>query len=363
MNSSGPHSFFGISPVSQKRISSRLSVLHSHSIEKSNTKNKRHCMGDSFVTINKKKKLEHNVLVSSLSLPVQEALVRFRITSEIELDLLKKEGYNSSSSVSKLIDKMKTPEDYPTNSNCDNYTREDLDLVMELSGFNEEGALRALVLRDELAKLRGDGFNHPEAVDELSLRMKRLVGGKRRLGLSFSRSPTTARRVSKRLKRFNTMGEELLESTFPPSLSFEELVLPSHRKRAHEEGRREGEDFFSKRQLLDVLDFEAASTQPDEGNEVTLDEGIYFSSKAVLDGFGIHNPLSFEEYHDDSEEVGESFLEDPFSVNSLMHSPDEHNKYGVDVQDNTSTHIEEQLWQYTHVQTKQHKKDHRILYS
>ena len=53
-------------------------------------------------TKKKRMKIDHHVLVNSLPTPVQEALVRFRETSELELERLKKEGYDTPSSISKL---------------------------------------------------------------------------------------------------------------------------------------------------------------------------------------------------------------------------------------------------------------------
>jgi len=123
----------------------------------------------------KKIKLEYPHLVTTLSGPVKEALNRFRETSEIELDRLRKEGFDLPTSVHKLVDKMRSH-----NTMHPSFTKKEIETVMELSGFNEEGARRALVLKEEISKLKKEGFNHPEAIDELSRRMKRLSGSKRR---------------------------------------------------------------------------------------------------------------------------------------------------------------------------------------
>lgn len=116
---------------------------------------------------------------NTLSLPIQEALYKFRETSEQELIRLRKEGLEPSAAINKLVEKMRTTEG---DGKC--FSRQELELVMEMAGINEEGAMRALILRSELAKLRHDGFNHPEAINELARRMKRLAGSKRRVSLS-----------------------------------------------------------------------------------------------------------------------------------------------------------------------------------
>lgn len=113
---------------------------------------------------------------NTLSIPIQQALSKFREASEQELIRLRNEGMNPSAAINKLVEKMRTTDaDIPP---C--FTRQELELVMEIAGVNEEGATRALILKSELAKLREDGFNHPEAINELSRRMKRLAGSKRR---------------------------------------------------------------------------------------------------------------------------------------------------------------------------------------
>jgi hypothetical protein len=113
---------------------------------------------------------------NTLSIPIQQALSKFREASEQELIRLRNEGMNPSAAINKLVDKMRTTDDdLPP---C--FSRQELELVMEIAGVNEEGATRALILKSELSKLRHDGFNHPEAINELSRRMKRLAGSKRR---------------------------------------------------------------------------------------------------------------------------------------------------------------------------------------
>lgn len=112
---------------------------------------------------------------TTLSPPIQAALCKFREASEQELTRLRKEGMDPSTAINKLVQKMRTESDVQPR-----FTRQELELVMEMAGVNEEGATRALILRSELAKLRHDGFNHPEAINELSRRMKRLAGSKRR---------------------------------------------------------------------------------------------------------------------------------------------------------------------------------------
>lgn len=352
----------------------------------------------------KKMKLEHNVIVNSLSAPVQQALSRFREASESELNRLKEEGYDTPSSISKLVDKMKTIGGDDKSGITKNYSREDLALVMELSGFNEEGAIRALVLRDELSKLRKDGFNHPEAIDELSLRMKRLVGTKRRPSLPITLSPTS-NKITKRLKKAKSMDPSvgdtnslLASSLLHQRFSFEELqriastapiVTPSSlRKRLYGDG---GEDFLAKRQrLLDALDYEASQLEHghDGDNEVSVRDDIHtaYSSNDESDidregGFMISDPLFSAEYaHDDDDDDDDDddhrFIEtDPFStVVGDLHTSDEerggsrsNEESGAEsdsVEDNTDTHQpianEVQVWQYNPLlRTKKSIRDSR----
>lgn len=52
---------------------------------------------------------------------------------------------------------------------------------MQLAGFTSEvDAIRTLIVREELAKLRNRGLQHPQAIDELVARLKVLAGMKRR---------------------------------------------------------------------------------------------------------------------------------------------------------------------------------------
>lgn len=258
----------------------------------------------------------------------------------MELDRLRKEGYDTPSSISKLVDKMKTDNmcnDKSGNSSACQYSREDIELVMELSGFNEEGALRALVLRDELTKLRVDGFNHPEAIDELSLRIRRLVGRKRKI--SVSAAPTESMSVMKKLRK--SMEEQLNEldmGLFAPlkqRLSFDGLgafLLPP-RKRVLEDN----DSFIVKRQkLLDALDNEATSLQ-DMGDEsmcitsalispITGSEDeesdIVLPERLSLSGLGtkhssLFEPDNFYVQEEGNEDNEESDGEDSFSTDNI----------------------------------------------
>jgi len=161
------------------------------------------------------------------------------------------------------------------------YSREDIDLVMALSGFNEEVAMRALVLRDELAKLRMDGFNHPEAIDELSLRMKRLVGSKRRPSFPLTLSPTARltkrHRKSKSLETTMTSDLLLAPSYLPQKNSYERLsssasTFSPRAKRVHDRGE-ESAVLHKRQRLLDALEVDYDASQLHNGaddNEVTV---------------------------------------------------------------------------------------------
>lgn len=134
---------------------------------------------------------------NTLSIPIQQALFKFREASEQELIRLRKEGLEPTVAINRLVEKMRTIESDV--SPC--FSRQELDLVMEMAGINEEGAMRALILRSELAKLRNDGFNHPEAINELARRMKRLAGSKRRISWSMAGEGTSPADPSKHRRK------------------------------------------------------------------------------------------------------------------------------------------------------------------
>jgi predicted CopG family antitoxin len=52
-------------------------------------------------------------------------------------------------------------------------------LVKKLSGLDRGGALRVLLIREELVRLREQGFSTSDAIYELISRMRKLAGQKR----------------------------------------------------------------------------------------------------------------------------------------------------------------------------------------
>jgi len=172
------------------------------------------------------------------------------------------------------VEKMRTIESDV--SPC--FSRQELDLVMEIAGINEEGAMRALILRSELAKLRHDGFNHPEAINELARRMKRLAGSKRRISLSLTEGALTENKHRRR--EFTPVTNPLsisrvsftqLDAT-ADALPRSSLEVPNSRKRLQDAlmmdeeswGLRKRPRFFEK----DISDSE-------DSDDVPLDSELY----------------------------------------------------------------------------------------
>lgn len=61
---------------------------------------------------------------------------------------------------------------------------------MQHTGFNSLNAIRALLVKEELVKLREKGLDPPQAIDELIVRMKSLSGTKRKYPQEFEKDST-----------------------------------------------------------------------------------------------------------------------------------------------------------------------------
>jgi len=109
---------------------------------------------------------------------LETALSKFREVSEKQLkNLTKIEGLDLQMAIDTLVDKLRSEESIrPFEPK-----QEDIELVMGLAEFTKEDAIRALIVREELVKLRQKGFQAHEAVDKLIDRMKILVGSKRKV--------------------------------------------------------------------------------------------------------------------------------------------------------------------------------------
>jgi len=108
---------------------------------------------------------------------LQYALDKFRMTSSEEIEKLTKlNGLDFRSAANALVEKLR-------GSHCDpfNPDPDEVNVVMKLAGFStQEDAVRALIVKEELVKLRRQGLPALEAIDELIKRMKVLIGGKRK---------------------------------------------------------------------------------------------------------------------------------------------------------------------------------------
>jgi len=110
------------------------------------------------------------------------ALQKFRQTSEEELaKLTETYGLDVQAAIATLVDKIRGDHGEPFKEDPS-----EIKMVMDLASFTKVEAVRALVVKDELVKLRKKGIDAPKAVDELVERMKTFSGVKRR---SFHESP------------------------------------------------------------------------------------------------------------------------------------------------------------------------------
>jgi hypothetical protein len=96
-----------------------------------------------------------------------EAVHRFREAARAELRKLQAQGVPLEEAASVLFEKLQTQPQY-------NLRQEDLRLVMEKAHFLEEAAIRTLILREELSKLRVDGKPPPDSVHALIQRLQQL---------------------------------------------------------------------------------------------------------------------------------------------------------------------------------------------
>jgi len=103
------------------------------------------------------------------------SLARFKIVSEQQLrKLTKQEGLDLQTAINSLVEKMRSPDDKFE------APQDDIDLVMEMTDFNEVDAVRTLIVKEELSKLKRAGMESHKAIDELVDRMKTLTGMKRK---------------------------------------------------------------------------------------------------------------------------------------------------------------------------------------
>jgi hypothetical protein len=256
---------------------------------------------------------------NTLSIPIQEALSKFREASEQELIRLRKEGMDPSAAINRLVEKMRTIEGDVQPS----FTRQEIELVMEIAGINEEGATRALILRSELAKLRHDGFNHPEAINELSRRMKKLAGSKRRVSTSAERVEGKHRRKDS-LSASTRVSFTQLDTLSNPSLTLE--PPPIGRKR-HPDALMLDEDQHSllrKRQKYDREDKDSSDSD-DSGS----DEEHYSFHDDVGEFSQDEKDLRDEE--SDSDDGISPFVEVPLA----SYSPLSDEEYNKDIYDDT----------------------------
>lgn len=120
---------------------------------------------------------------------LQEAIGHFRRVSELELQKLLVHGISTQEAINALVEKMRTPP--PSGSVaapfsvggsprlplphseglCGRGNGGDVQLVMDLAGFSEMDALRALVMRQELVHLRKQGLDASRAVEEMTTRL------------------------------------------------------------------------------------------------------------------------------------------------------------------------------------------------
>jgi len=102
---------------------------------------------------------------------LQQAVEKFKKTSEEEIKrIVKYEGVGIHDAIDAVVAKIRGAhgENFEANE-------EDVQLVMEVAWFhNKQDALRALIVREELVKLRKKGMEGVQAVDELVGRMKSL---------------------------------------------------------------------------------------------------------------------------------------------------------------------------------------------
>lgn len=247
----------------------------------------------------------------TLSLPIQEALYKFREASEQELIRLRKEGLDPSSAINKLVEKMRTTGNNSPNNISPCFSRQELELVMEIAGINEEGAMRALILRSELAKLRQDGFNHPEAINELSRRMKRLAGSKRRVSLT---SDPTTLNTSKHRKR------EGFSSSLPAPLNIPLVPFTSvsqHLDPVDSEGLNR-----SRKRLQDALMMDEEGEWRGNGKRARhFDKDISDSDESDDVQYNFEDVGEFSQDEEKEKEANEEGIDDVFGVNSLDDIP------------------------------------------
>jgi len=113
-------------------------------------------------------------LCSNFEKEVREAILRFTELACKEIQKLKKRGekkVTTSMVLEKIVNGAKS--DYKPK-------REEMELVMRTTNFTEDVALKIILLRDEIRKLRNAGRQANDAVDELAKRMKRLIGEKKK---------------------------------------------------------------------------------------------------------------------------------------------------------------------------------------
>ncbi len=106
---------------------------------------------------------------------VKEAIAKFKETSNVELKKLCTEGLDFQEAVNKLVDKLRSSR---IQFQCSD---QNLQLVSKLSGFDRRGAMRVLLIREELVRLRQLGYSTSDAIYELVNRIRRIAGQKRSL--------------------------------------------------------------------------------------------------------------------------------------------------------------------------------------
>lgn len=100
--------------------------------------------------------------------PTAEALNRFRALSQLHIKRLKREGFDASQSISQILEHIR-------GTSSSSITPSDLSKVMQITGISEKEATSALVLKEEVQKMRSQGKSMTQIVEELVDRIAKMA--------------------------------------------------------------------------------------------------------------------------------------------------------------------------------------------
>jgi len=128
---------------------------------------------------------------------LQMAVRRFQEASKVEIEKIKRHGVLDDKALNRIVERLRS-----SPRKGFKIRKEDVGFVKKISGFDRHGAIRVLVIREEILKSQQKGLEMAEAINELVHRLgkSRITGRKRERYLEKNTRPRKKRKLKQKLK-------------------------------------------------------------------------------------------------------------------------------------------------------------------